>query len=279
MFDLRYLATRAFALMLIAFAAVVFLAACGGSDDDSGTELNGSGQGEPQERNGDPGQGDGVPGGGQTPISETIIDGGEMKLTVVEGGSCTGADCFVEAGATFTLGVEVVEAPPSYVLLQTFVDFGVYDPEASEDDAGDGTCGDGIENGPVVDGQTDGADRADEDCVTVALTYVPATEAADEFFWADLEPATAVRALSMGPGLVGHGGISGLIPPLPESTATGIMTQLEMSCPADAVDVPISLLIYRDPLASTSGSAFVAPDAGTKIVPAITPITLHCEAP
>ena len=49
-----------------------------------------------------------------------------------------------------------------------------------------------------------------------------------------------------------------------------------MACPATATTVPVSLLIYDDPLAGTSGSTFVGPDGGTKIVPEVTPISLHC---
>ena len=197
-----------------------------------------------------------------------------MRLTLVAGGTCTGTDCFVDAGSTFTLAVEVLEAPASYVLLQTFIDYGVYDPTASEDDAGPGSCDDGMDNG-----QRDGADRMDPDCVAVELTYLPSVSVADELVWTDLEPATAVRADAMGPGLLGHGGITGVIPPLPESSEIGVMTQIQMSCPAEATTVPISMLLYDDPLAQTSGSAFVGPDGAVKIIPIVSPITLHCVVP
>lgn len=197
-----------------------------------------------------------------------------MRLTLVAGGTCTGTDCFVDAGSTFTLAVEVLEAPTSYVLLQTFISYGVYDPSSNEDGAGPNTCDDGMDNG-----QRDGADRMDADCVVLELTYLPSVSAADELFWTDLEPATAVRADAMGPGLLGHGGITGLIPPLPESSEIGVMTQIQMSCPAEATTVPISLLLYDDPLAKTSGSAFVRAGGGPKIIPRVSPITLHCVVP
>ncbi len=198
-----------------------------------------------------------------------------MRLTLVAGGDCTGADCFVDAGSTFTLAVEVLEAPPSYVLLQTFINYGVYDPSASEDDAGPNSCEDGIENW-TGEGPFDGADRLDPDCVTLDLTYVPAVRAADEIFWTDLESATAVRADTMGPGLLGHGGITGVIPPLLESSETGVVVQLQMSCPDRAATVPISLLLYDDPLAKTSGSTFVGPVGRLKFIPTVTSINLHC---
>ena len=203
-----------------------------------------------------------------------------MALTITDGGFCEARDCYVDAGSNFTLAVEVLEAPPAYVLMQTFIDYGVYDPNANEDGAGPDTCGDGIENAPEdTEGRrnVDGADRRDADCVVLELTYVPAVNVEDEIFWSDIAAATALRS-DLGPGLIGHGGITGLIPPLPESNETGVMVRLEMSCPATATTVPISLLLYDDPLAGTSGSAFVGPDGGTKIVPAVSAISLHCEA-
>lgn len=211
-----------------------------------------------------------------SPAAPASIEGGEMRLTLVAGGDCTGTDCFVDAGSTFTLAVEVLEAPAGYILLQTFIDYGVYDPDASEDDAGPGTCDDDIENGPIENGLGDGVDRMDPDCVVLELTYLPTASAADEIFWTDLEQATAVRADDVGPGLLGHGGITGLIPPLPESSETGVMVQVEMSCPAEATTVPISLLLDGDPLAKTNGTAFIGPDGFTRIIPKVASINLHC---
>ena len=80
-----------------------------------------------------------------------------MRLTVLDGGTCDASECFVDTGATFTLAVEVLRAPASgYVLMQTFIDFGVYNPTASEDEAGAGSCSDGVGNGG-----NDGDDRFD----------------------------------------------------------------------------------------------------------------------
>ncbi len=214
-----------------------------------------------------------APGGPQDPASTSpdLTLGGAMRLTILDGGSCDAGECFVDAGATFTLAIEVLEAPADYVLLQTFIDYGgVYNPAAGEDEAGPGSCSDGIENGA-----RDGLDRGDSDCVGLELTYLPSANVADEIFWTDLAPATAVRA-DLGPGLVGHGGITGLTPPLPESDETGVMVRLQMSCPAAATTIPISLLLYDDPLASTSGSAFVRQGGGAKIIPTVAPITVNC---
>ena len=211
---------------------------------------------------------------GSPPSAPTSDPAGPaMRLTLVSGGSCTGSDCFVDAGSTFTLGVEVLRAPASgYVLMQTFIDFGVYNPTASEDGAGANSCSDGMENG-----SDERADRFDSDCVTVALTYLPEPAVADEIFWTDIAAGTAVRVDTFGPGLVGHGGISGLVPPLPESSETGIMIRLQMLCPSASTTVPISLLVYEDPVAGTSGSLFAGPEGLTQIIPFVSPITLHCQ--
>ena len=196
-----------------------------------------------------------------------------MRLTILDGGFCDGSECFVDAGSTFTLGVEVLRAPASgYVLMQTFIDFGVYNPTASEDGAGANSCSDGMENG-----SDEKADRFDSDCVTIALTYLPEPAVADEIFWTDIAAGTAVRVDTFGPGLVGHGGISGLVPPLPESSETGIMIRLQMLCPSASTTVPISLLVYEDPVAGTSGSLFAGPEGLTQIIPFVSPITLHCQ--
>ena len=195
-----------------------------------------------------------------------------MRLTILDGGSCEAGECFVDTGSTFTLAVDVREAPASpYVLVQTFIEYGVYDPTASEDEAGPDTCGDGIDNG-----DEDGVDRRDEDCVIVDLVYVPSDAAQDEVVWEDLSPDTALRG-NIGPGTVLHGGLTGLIPPLPESNATGVVVQFQLTCPADPVAVPVSLLVYEDALANTSGSVFVEADGDTKVVPDVAPVTVNCE--
>ena len=195
-----------------------------------------------------------------------------MRLTISDGGSCDGDDCFVDVGSTFTLTVEVVQAPSSdYVLVQTFVDFGAYNPGASEDGAGSGSCSDGVDNG-----ERDGVDRLDDDCVSVNLIYVPANAAEDEVVWVDLNPGTALRG-NIGAGTVLHGGLTGLIPPLPTSSAIGVVVQFQMICSASPGQVEVSLLVSNDPLAGTSGSLFVGADAATQFIPSVSPVTVHCE--
>ena len=242
----------------------------GGTDSDNPPATLEPGQaGQP----GQPGNGDaGQPGGLPPLLPPTPTLGGVMRLTIIEGGFCEANECFASISSTFTLAVEVLSAPStSYILMQTFLDFGVYDPDASEDDAGPGTCSDGVGNGG-----RDGVDRLDEDCVKVELVYVASERAADEIVWADLNEGTGLRA-ELGPGLLMHGGLTGLIPPLPTSNETGIVVQFQMMCPATATRVPMTLLVYDDPVAKTNGSAFVQPDSLTKMVPQVAPITLICR--
>ena len=219
---------------------------------------------------------DNEPGGpdGPSPASQPppLASGPAMRLTVLDGGTCDASECFVDTGATFTLAVEVLRAPASgYVLMQTFIDFGVYNPTASEDEAGAGSCSDGVGNGG-----NDGDDRFDSECATVALTYLPEPAAADEVVWGDAAEGVTLREIRAS-GLLQHGSLTGLIPPLPVSDDIGIVVRVRMSCPARSVTIPITLLVSGDPIAGSSGSLFVAADGVTQIIPFVSPINLHCQ--
>lgn len=203
--------------------------------------------------------------------------GPTMKLTIESGGSCDGDQCHVPASGTFTLGVEAVRVPAAgYVLMQTYIDYGGYDPSASEDGAGPGTCSDGVDNAP--DGQADEADRRDSDCQAQnALVYMPTDNASDEVVWADAASDVTVRQ-QLGPGLLLHGALTGIEPPLPTSNATGLMVKVQMTCPSTPGTFPIQLLPYGEPdLAPTSGSLFVLPPGEQKVAPYTESITVHCE--
>ena len=196
----------------------------------------------------------------------------EMALTITQGGFCVDNDCYAEAGKDFMLGVDLVQVPAiGYILMQTYLDFGVYDPTASEDGAGPNTCSDGINN------SRDGVrDRRDDDCATVSFVYTPRSA---EFIWPDLASGAGLRQ-ETGPGLVTHAGLTGLIPPLPVSTYTGIGIEIQLSCPATPMEAPISLLPYDDPVARTGGAYFkegIDPYLG--VIPKVDTITMHCVAP
>ena len=109
------------------------------------------------------------------------------------------------------------------------------------------------------------------------LAYKPAASAADEIIWPDLADGTAVRS-ETGPGLVNHGGLTGLTPPLPASHFEGAIVRLEMNCSAEASSNKVLLLAADEKEVGTKGSLFVLPDA-TEVVPAVSGLTVACVAP
>ena len=198
--------------------------------------------------------------------------GPEMALSVTSGAaSCSAGACNVRISSSFVLSVDVVTSPAAgYVLFQSFLDFGVFDPTASEDGNGPpNTCSDGIDNG-----DDDGFDREDDDCVTVDLVFKPTNDAADEIIWPELGSGADIR-IDIGPGLLYHGGISGLQAPLPVSTFEGSIVQVLMTCPAAEVTSTITLLPEGDPIALFNGAIFVEPDL-TQIVPKVGSLTINC---
>ncbi|MCI0850364.1 MAG: hypothetical protein J4N26_05315 [Chloroflexi bacterium] len=138
-----------------------------------------------------------VSGSDQVQPREAVAASGgpEMGLTITEGGFCAADDCYAEIGEDFKLAVELVGIPSAgYILMQTYLDFGVYDPTASENGAGPNTCSDGIS-----------LDRFHDDCATASFVYTPGVPI-DEMIWPDAAFAARDQA---GPGLVNHAGLTG----------------------------------------------------------------------
>jgi hypothetical protein len=177
--------------------------------------------------------------------------GPELTLDVTSGGLCNGTACY------------------AYSLFQALIDWGVYDPTASEDGAGPNTCSD-----LIVNGGEDGIDRFDSDCVTFELIYNPAP-LVDEIKWPDVAPG-ALFGADMGPGRLVRGGLTSLLPPYPASSHTGPVIELDMSCPATPVQTTVSIVPYGDPLAVSSGALFIEPDMTTQVEPKVSSITLQC---
>ncbi len=200
--------------------------------------------------------------------------GAEMRIEIIagSGGFCNGNDCYAEAGGTFTLGIDVVEAPAAgYSVVQTDLFTGHYDPAASEDGAGPNTCSDGTNNG-----DHDSKDRYDADCTTVYLNYFPRANAGEEFM--DDVFAAAFRVTSY-VGRIPHAGMTGLVPPVPTTYFEGRLLELDMSCPATPVATFINLLPFGDPVAETSGALFVEPDLQTPVTPKVNSLTVNCVSP
>jgi hypothetical protein len=197
-----------------------------------------------------------------------------MSLSVPAGAlSCGAGSCDVGTGFPFTLAVNVVARPAAgYALMQTYVDYGFYDPAASEDGAGANSCSDSIENGGA-----DGQDRFDSDCVSTNIIYKPAAQVSDEIVWPDLDASSALKSED-GPGLLGFGGLTSLTLPLPASTYSGSVVETQFTCVTAGVQTVIELLPNGDSIALTKGALFVEPDGITKVTPKVGSFTINCVA-
>ena len=237
------------------------------------------------------------------------LQGGEIPEMVlnIKGGDCDDAaqptKCDVLVGSSFTLSVDVGPIPvQGYSLLQTFIDFGEYFPDRTEDpDAvddpltpdfveGPGPCDDGIDNGGdiIFDGSTVvviNHDRFDSDCVDSGLEYKPTVAASDEFTWQDCDPTITVRS-QFGPALVGHGCLTGLTPPLLLSAYTGNAVDLDFTCSTEVTTTEVRLVPAltegSDPVALTSGAQFSRQNVfgnDIQVIPEVSNLTVNCVAP
>ena len=182
--------------------------------------------------------------------------------------------CSIPTNGGFRLLVEASKVPAQgYVVMQTFLDYGLYDPSADEDFGGPGSCGDGFDNGDGL------ADRRDEDCVEVHLVYKPASPI-QEIVWPDLANALAIRG-QLGPGLVHHGGVTGIAAPA-ASHYVGTVVELEFNCSAEPSQTDVALLPDGHPFAFTSGALYSYLGANLHQVFAIPPatsLTINCVTP
>lgn len=188
--------------------------------------------------------------------------------------------CSMPAGQEFGLAVEVIAAPANgYVLAQTYIVFGEYQRQRSEDGAGPGTCGDGVDNSVSSNNvRGDGKDRLDPDCVVEDLVYLPAPAVADEFTWPDL--GWALRTIW--PGVLLHGGTTALLPPLPVSHYLGPLIELAMRCsPTDSITHLLLVQEGQAELAPTSGALFieVKPETRRQIIPEVYDFAVACCDP
>ena len=176
----------------------------------------------------------------------------EMLLNI-KGGDCNDNErpttCDVLTGGQFLLSVDALTVPSSgYITMQTFVDFGAN------------------------------------------LTYKPSDLATQEILWPDCQSATALRSqldqtLPVPPGalfnsdeVVGHGCLTGLIPPIPESHYVGNLVEFILTCSTGPSSNLVKLLPYTqspDAVAGTSGALFVQSDA-SQTVPLVGSLTINC---
>lgn len=109
------------------------------------------------------------------------------------------------------------------------------------------------------------------------LAYTPTDSALDEIVWPDCDEAIAVRA-EFPEDSIHHGCLSGLAPPLPVSTYTGPVFEIELTCTDEVTTNDVRLLPHGHELADTSGAAF-ATDISVVVIPKIQPLTLVCDDP
>lgn len=186
--------------------------------------------------------------------------------------------CDLPVGSEFTLAVDAFAVPEDgYILVQSFIQYGFYHPEASEDGAGPGTCRDFRDNGrpavfPAPPGLSDGYDWLDDECMSADLIYQPASSPYDEVVWPGVR-----LALNYAPfGFVGNGGFSGLLPPLTVSTYAGIVVELAMSCSPYESASEVALLTYNHLIAATSGAVFAGPEEGVLYRPDVSGLRVAC---
>ena len=87
------------------------------------------------------------------------------------------------------------------------------------------------------------------------LTLQSRENAADEFVWPDAGSDDVILRGEAGPGLLSHGGLTGLIPPLPVSGYEGALVELDFVCSDTFSRTPVRLLPLSD--SRTSGAGFV----------------------
>ncbi len=95
------------------------------------------------------------------------------------------------------------------------------------------------------------------------LTLQSRAEAVDEFLWPDAGSDDVVLRGDAGPGLVSHGGLTGLIPPLPSSSYEGALLELDLVCSDTYSQTTVRLLPFSDD--RRSGAGFVRLDGDIQV--------------
>lgn len=110
------------------------------------------------------------------------------------------------------------------------------------------------------------------------LTYNPTEDRAEELLWPDIGSEEVLVRAEIGPGLVNHGGLTGLIPPLPLSEYAGPVFEMSFTCTANVTTNDIRLLPAHDPVALTNGALFTIED-GVEVIPKVNALTINCGEP
>ncbi len=108
-----------------------------------------------------------------------------------------------------------------------------------------------------------------------SLTYNRTEERADELLWPDVASDQVVVRGEIGAGLVNHGGLTGLIPPLPVSDYEGPVFEISLTCTDSFSSTNLQLLAAGDDVAFTNGAMFTDGDS-VQITPKVNSITINC---
>lgn len=112
------------------------------------------------------------------------------------------------------------------------------------------------------------------------VTYNQTEEITEELVWPDIGGPEITLRGSTGEGIVNHGGLTGLLPPLPVSTYEGPFVVLSFTCTDEYTLNNLRLLPYEDPVAGTNGAVFTDPDGIRQITPVVNSLVVNCgEAP
>ena len=114
-----------------------------------------------------------------------------------------------------------------------------------------------------------------------SLTYNRTEDRTDELLWPDVASEQVFVRGEVAAGLVNHGGLTGLIPPLPASEYVGPVFEIALTCTDDVSSTNLQLLPAGDPIGLTNGAMFTDVDA-VQVTPKVNSITINCgqeEAP
>ncbi len=102
-------------------------------------------------------------------------------------------------------------------------------------------------------------------------------EPQEEIVWPDCADSVALRDQGFGPTLVSHGCLTGLIPPLPVSNATGTFVEITLTCSATPSSTDVRVVPDGDPVAVNSGTVYAqAPDGTVRSTPLARDLTITC---
>ena len=131
----------------------------------------------------------------------------------------------------------------------------------------------------AVDGAPDGGYILVQSFIDygTSLTYNRTEDKADELLWPDVASEQVYVRGEIAAGLVNHGGLTGLIPPLPASEYVGPIFEIALTCTDDLSSTNLQLLPEGDAVAKTNGSLFTL-ESAAQVTPKVNSITINCEA-